>query len=228
MTPSMKGVEPMKHAIGQLDRRIPEPAWDVAQLFPPQGSWSEEEYLALDGNRIVEFSDGYIEVPPMPTTSHQLMVLYLYELLQAFVSRRGLGTVLVAALRVRLRPEKFREPDVVFMLKKHFRRMGEEFWEGADLIMEVVSGNKEDRRRDLVTKRKEYARAGIPEYWIVDPREERVLVLRLERKRYKIHGDFSKGQAASSVLLPGFSVDVSELFSHRLVKRNLRRPRRKP
>jgi Uma2 family endonuclease len=90
-----------------------------------------------------------------------------------------------------------------------------------------VSGNKEDRRRDLVTKRKEYARAGIPEYWIVDPREERVLVLRLEGKCYKIHGDFSKGQAASSVLLPGFSVDVNELFLHRLTKGNHRRLGRK-
>ena len=217
----------MKHAIGQLDRRIPEPAWDIAQLFPPQGSWSEEEYLALDGNRIVEFSDGHIEVPPMPTTSHQLMVAYLHGLLFSFVSPRRLGTALFAALRVRLRPEKFREPDVVFMLKKHFRRMGEEFWEGADLVMEVVSGNKEDRRRDLVTKRKEYARAGIPEYWIVDPQEERVLVLRLEGKRYKIHGNFSKGQAAVSVLLPGFSVDVNELFSQRLTKGNHRRLGRK-
>jgi Uma2 family endonuclease len=228
MTPSMKGVEPMKHAIGQLDRRIPEPAWDVAQLFPPQGSWSEEEYLALDGNRIVEFSDGYIEVPPMPTTSHQLMVVYLYGLLNAFVSSRGLGTALVAALPVRLRPEKFREPDVVFMLKKHARRMGEEFWQGADLVMEVVSGSKKDRRRDLVIKRKEYARAAISEYWIVDPLEERVIVLRLERKRHKVDGAYSKGQAASSVLLPGFSVDVNELFSQRLTKGNHRRPRRKP
>jgi Uma2 family endonuclease len=227
MTPSMKGMEPMKHAIGQLDRRIPEPAWDIARLFPLQGSWSEEEYLALDGNRIVEFSDGYIEVPPMPTTSHQLMVVYLYGLLNAFVSRRGLGTALIAALPVRLRPEKFREPDVVFMLKKHARRIGEEFWQGADLVMEVVSGNKEDRRRDLVTKRKEYARAGISEYWIVDPREEHVIVLRLEGKRYKVHGSFSKGQAAVSVLLPGFSVNVNELFSQRLTKGNHRRLGRK-
>src|SRR5260370_12026586 len=104
----------MRPAIGQVDRRIPEPDWDIAQLFPPQGSWSEEEYLALDGNRIVEFSDGHIEVPPMPTTSHQLMVVYLYELLNAFVSNRALRTALVAALPGRLRPEKFPEPHVVY------------------------------------------------------------------------------------------------------------------
>src|SRR5437899_1001985 len=99
------------------------------------------------------------------------------------------------------------------MLKKHFRRMGEEFWEGADLVMEVVSGNKEDRRRDLVTKRREYARAGIPEYWIVDPKEERITVLQLEGTQYAIQGEFAKGIVATSHLLKGFSVDVMAAFA---------------
>lgn len=218
----------MRHANSQLVGEIPEPAWDIAELFPLQGSWSEEEYLALDSNRIVEFSDGSIEVPPMPTTSHQLIVLHLYGLLNFFVSRRRLGTALVAALRVRLRPGKIREPDVVFMLKKHIQRMGEEFWEGADLVMEVVSGNKKDRRRDLVIKRKEYARAGIPEYWIVDPREERIIVLHLEGKRYRVHGIFRKGKTASSHLLPGFMVDVDEVFSQRIPNARMGKQKRKP
>src|SRR6266851_3148157 len=208
----------MRHANGQLARELPEPAWEIAELFPLQGSWSEEEYLELDTNRIVEFSDGSIEVPSMPTTSHQLMVAFLHGLLLAYVSRRKLLTVLFAALRIRLRPGKVREPDVVFMLKKHIQRMGEEFWEGADLVMEVVSGTKKDRRLDLVIKRKEYARAGIPEYWIIDPRDERIIVLRLEEKRYAVHGIFRKGKAATSHLLPGFSVDVKEVFSHQITK----------
>ena len=144
-----------------------EPAWDVARLFPDQGTWSEEEYLALNTNHLVEFSHGYVEVLLLPTTSHQLIVLALYQVLKAFASPQDLGTVLVAPLRVQLWPGKFREPDVVFMRAENAARIGEPFWEGADLVMEVVSGD--DRRRDLETKRLEYARAGIPEYWIVDP-----------------------------------------------------------
>ena len=42
-----------------------------------------------------------------------------------------------------------REPDVLFMLKEHADRIGDDCWEGADLVMEVVSGGAEDRRRDL-------------------------------------------------------------------------------
>ena len=86
--------------------RRAEPTWEVAYLFPTQGNWSEEDYLALHGNQLVEFAHGFVEVLPMPTTSHQLLVVYLYGLLLAFAQARGLGTPLVAPLRVRLWREK--------------------------------------------------------------------------------------------------------------------------
>ena len=190
-----------------------EPTWEVAYLFPTQGNWSEDDYLALRGNQLIEFAEGFVEVLPMPTTSHQLLVVYLYGLLLAFTRPRGLGTPLVAPLRVRLWPEKFREPDIVFMRAEHEDRIGEDYWTGADLVMEVVSGGAEDRRRDLVTKRGEYARAGIPEYWIIDPQEERVTVLRLAGKRYLVHGAFAKGETATSPALSGFTAEVSEIFA---------------
>ncbi len=63
---------------------------------------------------------------------------------------------------------------------------------GADLVMEVVSPDDPDR--DTETKRKEYARAGIREYWIIDPRDQSILVLVLEGKRYTEHGGSSRGR----------------------------------
>jgi Uma2 family endonuclease len=206
----------------------PEPTWEVAYLFPTQGNWSEEDYLALNAHQLVEFSHGFLEVLPMPTTSHQLLVVYLYRPVLGFTTGRDLGTVLVAPLRVRLWRGKFREPDVLFMSKGHADRIGEEFWDGADLVVEVVSGEEEDRRRDLVTKRREYARAGIPEYWIVDPREERITVLRLSGKRYVVHGEFPKGAVASSHLLRGLTVDVSEALSQRVPQTAPAKATRKP
>ena len=191
-----------------------EPAWDVARLFPEQGFWSEEEYLALSANRLVEFSDGNVEVLPMPTTSHQLIVAFLYRTLLEFVTTRAAGTVLFAPLRVRLWPGKFREPDLVFMSAEHASRIGESFWDGADLVMEVVSDD--DRRRDLETKRREYAQAGIPEYWIVDPEQARITVLRLEGATYAVHGDFLPDTQATSHRLPGFVVEVSSVLAAQL------------
>src|SRR5687767_15399448 len=58
-----------------------EPAWEIATIFPLQGAWSEADYLSLNTNHLVEFSHGRVEVLPMPTQSHQLIVLFLYRLL---------------------------------------------------------------------------------------------------------------------------------------------------
>ena len=92
-----------------------EPVWDLAYLYPPQGKWSEEAYLALPGGMQVEYDDGYVEVLPLPTMAHQFIVLYLYRLLSDFVGANQLGWVLTAPLPVRLRPRVYREPDVVFL-----------------------------------------------------------------------------------------------------------------
>ncbi len=180
----------------------PQPAWDVARLFPEQGQWSELEYLELNGNRLVELSNGCVEVLTMPTMAHQLMVLFLYESLKAFIAPRNLGRVLVAPMRVRLWPGKIREPDLLCMLAQHFDRMGNDVWDGADLVMEVVSDD--DRRRDLELKRVEYARAGIPEYWIIDPQTRQISVLRLDGDQYVVASGSGAGELAASELLKGF------------------------
>ena len=204
-----------------------EPTWEVAHLFPFQGAWTVEEYLDLPTNHLVEFSNGRLEVLPMPTTSHQLLVASLYGLLLAFVTARDLGTVLFAGLPVRIGPRKFREPDILFMRKEHAGRIGEKFWKGADLVMEVVSPDPKSRQRDLEKKRLDYALAGIPEYWIVDPAEERITVLRLVGKVYRVHGEFPRGMTATSFLLPGFVVDVTRVLDQKIpgTTRRTRKPK---
>jgi Uma2 family endonuclease len=77
--------------------------------------------------------------------------------------------------------------------------------------MEVVSADKSGR--DLVEKRAEYAAAGIPEYWIVNPLHCTITVLTLEGVTYREHGVFAPGARATSVLLAGFAVDVRAAFA---------------
>jgi len=192
---------------------LTEPVWEIATLFPDQGQWSEEEYLGLETNRLVEFSDGHLEVLPMPTQTHQALVFLLSRLLYTFAAQKVIGYVLPAALRVRLWQGKYREPDVVFMLSQHAQRRHESYWEGADLVMEVVSNSPEDRRRDLGTKRREYAQAGISEYWIIDPQNQTIAVLWLDDKEYIQRGRYGRGEMAESVLLPEFAVALDEVFN---------------
>ena len=184
---------------------------DTERQFPRQKTWRVEEYLALDTNRLVEFSHSQLEVLPVPTKSHQRLVATLFRLLTAFLASDPRGEALFAPYRVQLWPGKFREPDIVFVASENADRFLDEYALGADLVMEVVS--PDDRRRDRETKRREYAQASIPEYWIVDPEMQRISVLTLAGAEYAVHGEFGAGEQATSTLLPGFAVDVAALFA---------------
>jgi hypothetical protein len=89
-------------------------------------------------------------------------------------------------------------------------RRGNRHWTGADLVLEVVS--PDDPQRDLMRNRREYARAGIPEYWIVNPVSAQILVLRLAGTTYVEHGVFTRGAQATSALLEGFTVAVAAVL----------------
>ena len=84
------------------------------------------------------------------------------------------------------------------------------FWLGADVALEVVSEEKPER--DLVEKRGAYAEGGVPEYSIVNPQTETISVLRLRGDTYEEAGVYRRGESASSVLLPGFSIPVAAVF----------------
>src|ERR1043166_37907 len=183
----------------------------LRDLLPKQGNWSEEAYLWLTDhtNRLVEFTDGHIEVLPMPTRRHQAILKLLFLAFHAFVAPLG-GTVFCSALRLRIREEVFREPDLLLLKDEKDSRNQNRFWTGADLTLEVVSPDKP--ARDLVEKRSEYAEGKGPEYWSVSPEDETITVLRLDGVAYVEHGIFKRGETATSVILPGFSVNVDAVF----------------
>ena len=87
------------------------------------------------------------------------------------------------------------------------------FWLGADLVVEIVSPDKPER--DTEEKPADYSAAGIPEYWIVNPIEGTISVLKLSQGVYQAHGIFKRGQFATSVLLNGFSVSVDAVLDAR-------------
>jgi Uma2 family endonuclease len=183
----------------------------LLELLPPQGYWDEEAYLWLTDhtNRLIELNDGVVEVLPMPTKKHQAILKYLFLLFHAIMEQTG-GTVFFAALRLRVAPRKFREPDLLLLLSENDPRGQDRYWLGADLVLEVVSPDKPER--DLVEKRREYAEAAIPEYWIVNPDTESITVLTLDGAEYAEHGVFPRGTVATSALLPGFAASVDAVL----------------
>jgi len=104
----------------------------------------------------------------------------------------------------------FREPDLLLLLAADDPRRQNRYWPGAELVLEVISPN--DPARDGVRKRADYAQAGIPEYWIVDPDAETITVLALAGDAYVEHGAFGRGTVGTSPLLSKFAVPVNAVF----------------
>ena len=149
-----------------------------------QEPWTEAQYLQLTerSRRLLEFTNGHLDILPLPTDQHQVIVRFLLLALFPRVLELG-GTVLFAPLRLRVRDGKFREPDLLLVLDANDPRRGNDFWTGADLVIEVVS--PDDPSRDTQDKRLDYAEARIPEYWIVNPLDETVTVLVLRGGRLR-------------------------------------------
>ena len=202
----------MTVAARQESWRLVTPDGDPAiDLQPLQGLWTEAQYLRLTGGRrrLLEFTDGTLEILSMPTDRHQVIVRHLLLTLFPKAAAHG-GTVLFAPMCVRIRAGKFREPDLVVLRDPGDPRRGNDFWTGADLVVEVVGPDEPDR--DLRHKRADYAEARIPEYWIVNPIDETVTVLVLAEDSYVDHGVFRRGQQARSVCLRDCSLDVTSVF----------------
>ena len=184
---------------------------DLVEEVLPQGCWGDDDYLWLtDHTRcLVEFTDGYLEILPMPSRGHQRILAFLYSAFHAFVAPSG-GEVLFAPLRLRIRPGKFREPELLLVRDVRDARSGARFWTGADVVVEIVSPDNPER--DFFNKRDDYAEAAIPEYWVVDPGTETVTVLKLEGGGYVEHGVYGRRARAGSPTLPKFGVDVGDVF----------------
>jgi Uma2 family endonuclease len=187
------------------------PVWEIAHLFPYQGEWSEKAYFNLEAEQRIEYVNGCLKFLPMPTRSHELIVQYLFRLLDDLVRTQNAGHVFFSGYRARTIETAYRLSDLLFISKD--RTQEEQYAQGADIAIEVVSEGRENRGRDFDEKRSEYAAAGIPEYWIVDPQERTITVLTLDGDQYRVHGEFKPGETETSVLLEGFTVDVTACFA---------------
>lgn len=183
-------------------------------LFSVMGEsrWTDEKYLVFSDshNRLVELSEGRLIVFEMPTPRHQDIVGNLYFQFRLWADRHH-GKALMAPTPVRLWPGKFREPDVFLYSAEHLNRVGEQYAAPPDLVVEVLSPGTASL--DLHDKRDEYARAGIPEYWIVDSERSRLEQYVLEGERYRLQAQLDLGDTVHSVALPDLVVPIELIYA---------------
>jgi Uma2 family endonuclease len=179
---------------------------------PKQGEWTYDDYKKLpdDGNRY-EILNGVLLLMPSPKDSHQNAAGWIYHHLVIHVRLAGLGKVRMAPLDVKLDEKNTFQPDVLVVLNEHLDRLTEDGVMGApDLTVEVLSPST--ALEDRVDKHREYALAGVPEYWIVSTERHTVEVFTLKGREYRSLGIFSGKDTLPSKIVPNIPVHVEQFF----------------
>ena len=173
-----------------------------------------EEYLAwVDDDVHSEWVDGEVTVFVPPDEPHQDTALFLSRLLADYIDFRRLGKLLFAPFEMRiLGGVASREPDLLFVATAHLDRFDGKRLDGpADLAVEILS--EHSVARDRREKFAQYAAAGVPEYWLIDPHDERrrfePFALAPDGRYAPIAPD-AAGRFHSTVL-PGFWLDPAWL-----------------
>lgn len=174
-----------------------------------------EEFLDwADEDTHAEWVDGAVVMPSPASERHQDIVRFLTALLSGYVEFRDLGKVYPAPFQMKLE-RSGREPDLLFVSNEHLDRLKKTYLDGpADLVIEVIS--PESVGRDRGEKFYEYQRAGIPEYWLIEPESGRAEFYQLnDAGEYRLIEPGPDGRYQSRVLA-GFWLQVEWLRHFRL------------
>jgi len=172
-------------------------------------------FLVKDGQK-ADLIDGVIYMSSPDNTDANELFVWLLGVLSLFIEAKDLGKVYGSRVALRLDDRNAPEPDIAFVLKKRLHLVKRGHIAGAaDLALEIISPDSVER--DYVKKRKQYQRAGIPEYWIIDELKRKVILLRLDSKgKYQVVRPV-KGELHSRVL-PGFWLHPEWLWQKPLPK----------
>ena len=151
-------------------------------------------------------------MPPSPSGPHQDAVGEIFSYLRTHVKLAGLGLVRLAPFDVELSPKDVFQPDIFVVLNAHLDKVTDKKVIGApDLVVEVLSPGTSVF--DRFTKYDIYARAGVPEYWIVNPEKRTVEVLVLEGDTYHSLGIFRGKAILPTRMVPDLPVHVEQFFA---------------
>ena len=184
----------------------------IESLFdtPARARMSAEDYIASPQSaHKSDLIEGVFVMASPASFDHASIQQFLITTLSLFVSARKVGVVLGENAAYRLNEDNVYQPDVSFLSNARLHLAGEVYVDGApDLAVEVISPSS--RQYDAFEKRINYARAGVQEYWLVDPVERSVAIYTLEQDQFVRVSQAD--DLLRSKVLPGYWLRLEWIF----------------
>ena len=147
-----------------------------------QGEYTISDYLALPEDERWELIDGHLYRMAAPATDHQVLLGELYYRIRNCIESCGEDCLILAAptdVQLDMDDRTIVEPDLIVLCD--LKKLQKKRIAGApDLLVEILSPSS--RSRDMILKNRKYRKAGVREYWIVDPEEKCVIVSIFEKE----------------------------------------------
>lgn len=176
--------------------------WDDLLLFPEDG----KKHELIDGEHFVTAT---------PIRTHQLIVMNLGGLVWQYLRQHGMGQVFFVPMDVILTNHDVVEPDLLYYSHDRAKTFEESPWvKGVpNLAVEVLSPST--RKRDRTLKRRLYEKSGVDEYWLIDPNDESIEVLRLVGGTYARAAELraEANDTLTTPLFPGLEIQLATIFA---------------
>ena len=172
-----------------------------------------DEWGDLDEDIEGELVDGVLEEEEMATFLHEIVVMWLAQILRSWVRRRR-GYVAGSEAKIAVGTRRGRKPDLSVYFRGKAPALADTLVRTPPhLVVEVISPRPRDARRDRVEKTSDYARAGIGYYWILDPQLRTLEILELEANaRYRVAVARSRGRLRIPGC-PGLVLNLDDLWA---------------
>lgn len=179
--------------------------------------WQEEQerrrqfWEGVSDDVKAEFINGEVVYHSPVRKIHNAIHLNLLVTLSDHIKSNGLGFLGFEKVMTRFTRNDY-EPDICFWLNEKARDFTDDqcIFPVPDFIVEILSGSTTKVDRGI--KLQDYARHGVAEYWIIDPKAKMVEQYLLDNNDYNPPLKLKTGRLASPVI-SGFTIEVESIFS---------------
>jgi len=159
-----------------------------------------------------ELVDGMLQEEEVADSPHEVIVSALLYVLLTWARRNG-GRVFASETKYALSVRRGRKPDIsVFLMRERKLPRRGAMRHPPDIMIEVISPDPRDRRRDRIEKLREYAAFGVSWYWLIDPEARSLEILKLGADGHYLH---ALDAAEGTIEVPGcegLALDLDALW----------------
>lgn len=181
---------------------------------------SYEEFMEINEKSTLrmEFINGEIYLLGSPSFNHQEIIGKLHLIFTDYFKGKKCKVIL-APFDVHFRKKDFKEPDVmqpdisvVCDSKNNVNSKGR-YMGTPSLTLEILSHST--RNKDMIEKLNTYMLSGVKEYWVIDPRQKKILVYIFKDFAIDKFYIYENGQVAQSSAFKGLSAEISQVFDEK-------------